>query len=766
MKAAPHMTPEPRLLQRRRTLHRQPLSENHDDFCIIDTETRSPYDVTVHGAYVHTRHCMVVIVTYQIGDGPVQSWVVEGFGKGDRLNWQNAPHDLHKFYTRAVKGEAWFVAWNAAFDRLALNHGVDLDPTVRAELHKHAPAGTPMQTDVIRIDMMIDAMAQGVASHLPPDLFGAAQFGGVATKKQANGKALIKLFSDAKQTATPKSHPVEWAEFLSYAIDDTAAAGELFWSTMPLTDTEWHEYWANEEINDRGMPVDVPFVERAAKLADLNAELADEAVARISRGALRTVNQHKAMLEWIDERLGHLAGVERILTRDTTTEADEDGNDVTIVEKSLERSRVEELLALLDRMNEEEGLTDEEYEAQQMLQVRLYGASATPKKFGKIVDSLDEGRLKGQYVFNGAPATGRFSSRGVQTHNLTRATVGTRDDELDVLEMIAGTPPGKEQETYDALLDKYGPVGRTLSRVIRPAFLAPEGYTLFNADWSAIEARALPWLAGSAGGNEVLRTFVRNDADPSLPDIYKVQAGLILNKPATEITKHERQSHGKVPVLSLGYLGGNGALHNMARAYGASFTDEEATGIVKAYRAANPWLLDFADDSWQAVLSALNDPGEGFSAGKITYYFDQNYKKGTLFSLLPCGRALMYPSMRFERRNVKNKFTGEIEEKTQLTYRRGRARAVVWKGLLCLENTTQAICGSLLRHVLSEFEFNNPGYLIGHTHDEIIGMSRVADAERMCDLLVAHMTVGPKWAAGLPLKAEPEINDWYTKCSD
>lgn len=319
------------------------------------------------------------------------------------------------------------------------------------------------------------------------------------------------------------------------------------------------------------------------------------------------------------------------------------------------------------------------------------------------------------------------------------------------------------EETYDALEARFGPVGRTLSRLIRPAFIAPEGQRMLSADWSAIEARGLPWLAGNPGGEKVLSVFRTNDADPSLPDIYKVQAGLILGIAPLDVTKAQRQSHGKVPVLSLGYLGGVGALSNMARAYRVVFAEDEKQRIVDDYRRANPWLLDFADDSWNAVLRALDEPDTPQTAGRVTYVFVPDYRKGTLFTILPCGRALMYPSFRWERRQVKNKFTGEIEEKVQLTYRRGRARSPVWKGLLCLENPTQAVCGSLLRWTLREFELRRPGVIVGHTHDEIIGLAPTARIEAVAEELVGLMNTGPGWAAGLPLKAEPEITDWYTK---
>lgn len=740
-------------------MNRDSLSSDPEDYCIIDTETRSTVDVTEGGVHTHIAAGRVIIVTYAIGLAPVQEWVVRDFTPKERLNWQNCPDDLYAFYKRARAGEAWFGAWNSGFDRIALSRGIDIDPETLAQLGH----------EVIRVPMMVDVMAQGGKSHLPPDLMGASQMNGSPIKKQANGKALIRLFCDAAKSATPLTHPAEWAEFRSYARDDVAATRDIFQTTLPLDKEEWSEFWANEYINDRGLPIDVPFVANAAKLAELNADTAAAAVADISRGELYSVNQHAKMLEWVDARLCHLPDVERILTREVTIEQDAEGDDVTTVAKSLSKERVEELVLMLEKMDETIGLTDDEFEALRMLEVRQYGSSATPQKFIKMLPMVHEGRVKGQYVFNGANATGRFSSRGLQMHNLTRA----------ILQLPGGNPKGEDRRvevealetisdmtdvnaTYAALRETYGPVGRTLSRLIRPSILAPEGYTIFAPDWSAIEARALPWLADTPTAHAVLDVFRETDLDPSLPDIYMRQAGSILHIPALDVSKAQRQSHGKVPVLSLGFGGGEGALFNMARNYGVVFEDEEAGEIVTGWRDANPWARMFWDDVWAAALAALDRPGEVFAAGRVSYVYEQIYRGGTLFAILPCGRSLLYPKIRWVRRDVKNKKTGAVETKTQLTYMRGRGRAALWYGTLA-ENATQGICGSLLRWVLREFEERHPGYLIGHTHDEVIGMSHVNEVDRVAGLLGDLMSTGPTWAEGLPLAAEVDINDWYTK---
>ena len=748
---------------------RNPLSTDPDDFCFFDTETRSREDVTTAGAYRHNAAGQVIILTYAIGaDAPVREWVVPDFDTP--LDQHYMPDDLRLFLIRARQGKAWFVAWNAAFDRLSFNRGVKKPNTPQA----------PYMT----VEMVIDAMAQGGKSHLPPDLAGAAEAAGSPIGKQKDGKRLIKLFCDAGGEATPQTHPEDWEKFKSYARDDVGALREIFFGTMPLSRAEWEEYWASEHINDTGLPVDGEFARQAAALAERNAREVQRQVAEISRGELYSVNQTARMTDWVMERIGHLSRARRILTSEIVEgEPDADGNDVHEAKLSLQRSRVEELILYLEQLDEEHGLTDAEAEVLDMLDVRVYGASATPMKFGKIARQLEDGRLKGSYVFNGANATGRFSSRGVQTHNLTRGTLrppegDTRepvDIEADVIDQITA----EGANAYPDLTDQFGPVGRTLSRLIRPTITAPDGKVLVWGDWSAIEARVLPWLAASPSADKVLDTFRRNDADPSRPDIYKTTASDILRVlghgvAPEEVTGAQRQSHGKVPTLALGFGGANGALFAMGLNYGVSFADDEATEVVHAWRDSNPWARRFWDALWTGALSTLENPDTVFTAGRVQLVYIKDYMSGTLFMVLPCGRELMYPRVRWEKREIKDKQTGKVQERTQLTYRRGRGRAALWYGTLA-ENATQGFAGSLMRQLLTGLVYDSPmserglGPLlvpIGHTHDEAVTLVDEEDVEAGKQALHSAMTNLPGYADGLPIAAGVTAHYCYTKTLD
>ena len=733
------------------------LSNNPLDYCFIDTETRSGTDVTEAGAYAHTADpgFCVLIVTYAIGDGPIKVWSIPAdtavIGPDTLLDWRKAPADLAAFVAKARDGQGWFVAWNAGFDRLALNRGLN---------------GRPVGDMFLPVASFICAMVQACRSHLPPDLKGASTVMQCPIPKRPTGKALIQKFCRS-DGLTPAQAPEDWAEFLAYAADDIAAMRDIFFATMPLPREEWAQYWVSERINDRGMPVDRAMCEGAALLATLNAELANADVARITGGALWSVNQHAAILAWIMDRLRHLPEVEPILTAEVDlVEDQETGEDVPVPKLSLGKENVGSLIRFLLALDKDQGLTDGEAEALDLLEVREYGASATPKKFNKIVAALVDGnRLCGQYVWNGAATTGRYSSRGVQIHNLTRDTVGTADDELDVAAILCETTPENVQATYNMLRERFGPVGRTLSRMIRPAFMAPEGKRLVWVDWSAIEAVALPWLSASEGGEAVLDVVRAYQADPSLPDLYKVQAGRTLGKDPMAVEKPERQAYGKVPVLSLGYGGGENALLSMAANYGVRFEVEQARAIVRGYREANPWMTDFWNQLFEAASAAYAAPDTEFRAGRVSYAFDPGYMGGTLVCALPCGRLLFYPRIKWEDREVKNKQTGAITRRVSMTYRRGYGRAPLWGGLLA-ENVTQGACASLLRWSHTVLADRMPGFLVGHTHDENIGLCSTGAVRQSRDLMAQIMRTPPPWGKGLPLGVSVNDHDYYTKTLD
>lgn len=392
----------------------KPLSADPNDFLFWDTETRALDDledprygdVTTCGAVRYSTNSKVIVFRYAIGEGPIRRWDLEDFSK--TLSWRDAPEDLREHLRRAHAGEAWFVAWNSFFDRHVSNRG--MIGLTRA--------------DTLPVRAVIDAMAQAVASNLPAKLEGASRAlkrGG----KVDEGKSLIQLFC-VSGGGTPQSHPEEWARFQTYADVDVEELRAVFLSTRPLWRWEWEQFWTSETINDTGLPMDRHFAERAAALASVYAGRVNELVDEFTRGACWSVNQHTALANWVADAVEHMPEAFDILVK--KYEEDEEGDGLVASSLTLARDRVEKLIPFLERIDREQGLTDLEYAVLQLLEVRLYGASATPKKFQKLLPILDHrDRLCGQYTFNGAQQTGRYSSRGVQMHNLTRAFLGMED---------------------------------------------------------------------------------------------------------------------------------------------------------------------------------------------------------------------------------------------------------------------------------------------------------------------------------------------------
>jgi DNA polymerase len=408
------------------------LSDDINDFCFLDTETKAkPWtlgtpdeSVVTAGAYRYSKCAVVNVIQWAIGDDPVEVSAFKDFRDPNRrFIWQEPflPPKLWAFHQRVLRGEAWYVPWNAAFDRLLMNASVT--------------------GFVVPPEGFIDGMVQAVASNLPAKLEGASRAIGRGGKHEG-GKNFINLFTGADwETVTPETHPAEWHDFTrGYGAQDVDELRAVFKATRPLPRKEWEEYWVSERVNDRGIAVDVDFADRCAAIAELNGRHLNARMTRLTGGAITKVTQRERIANWLYDRTPH-AEARDTLVKAWTAEDDVTGEDDELVPSklSIAADRLDAYINFLDVLDEREGLTDEEFELLEIAEARSFGASATPAKFQKIVDQHDGGRLKGQYVFNGAPQTGRFSSRGVQVHNLIRASLTDKahpDRELDAIELI------------------------------------------------------------------------------------------------------------------------------------------------------------------------------------------------------------------------------------------------------------------------------------------------------------------------------------------
>lgn len=334
-------------------------------------------------------------------------------------------------------------------------------------------------------------------------------------------------------------------------------------------------------------------------------------------------------------------------------------------------------------------------------------------------------------------------------------------------------------------LETFGPIARTLSMCLRPTFVAEhDDTTLIWGDWSAIEARKLPWLANSKGSNAVLDVFRTVDADPNAPDIYMIEAGNIhgvdpnvINERIHGNDKEAKgwRQEGKVAVLALGFGGSVGALMSMATGYGLHFEEDTAQRIVDIWRANNKWASDFWDELKEAFFEAYHNPGVIFEAGRVAYIYDPDYHGGKIFCAMPCGRLLTYPNLRYREVEREDRKTGDKYTTRVLTYRKGYTWGSIWHGILA-ENITQGSAASILRAKLRRLHADirrdiDQGFepllnVRGHTHDEIIGESHVDDVAEARAYLKAVMDEPLPWTDGLPLVSEITDHWAYTKAMD
>jgi DNA polymerase len=542
---------------------------------------------------------------------------------------------------------------------------------------------------------------------------------------------------------------------LDYAAQDIEALRAVFLQTRQLTLAEWREYWAMEAINDRGAPIDLKLVERAAALAAEDKVRSKAELRAITGDPKMTVDMVARLTAWLLDRLP-VEGREILNLR--AEEVDEDGNVTRPPKHALTRGRVERLIAFCSSVQIEPEIGAANCtnlaDVLRVLQLRLYGGSKTPAKFAKMLASHVDGVLYGQYVFNGASQTGRASSRGVQVHNLARDTL---PDEADTIDAI-----GAGQQ-YDDIAGRNNssPVARQLSLLIRPTFV-PSGDNVFVwSDWSNIEARVLPWLAGNDGGALArLQVFREVDANPKIPDLYTRTAALLSHLPIEAITKPLRQ-RGKVAELALGFGGGVGSLQAMGANYGLHVSDAEARATVKLWRDANPWCVDFWHALSDAVEQCMRLPGVPHRVGWLHYIYRRDYLGGSLFTVLPSGRLLTYRALYAETVDEYDDDGEVIGQSRALRFTRGYGRIKLWHGLLC-ENAVQAVAADVLRGTLVRLERRGAMVRL-HTHDEVLLECPREEADNVEVGLRDTMREGFDWSEGLPLMSEETQAYYYSK---
>jgi DNA polymerase len=313
-------------------------------------------------------------------------------------------------------------------------------------------------------------------------------------------------------------------------------------------------------------------------------------------------------------------------------------------------------------------------------------------------------------------------------------------------------------QTLDRIDLEYGAPMSVFSDMLRAMICAAPGHDLIAADYSNIEGRVLAWLAGEHWKVEAFRDYDEGRGD----DIYKITAGEILGKPAKAIDKNERQSHGKIPELALGFGGGVQAFHAMARIYNASFTDEEADAIKVRWREKHPKVKAFWYALEEAAIDAVRNPGRVFKASKILFRMAGSF----LWCRLPSGRSLCYPYPTIKDKKVpwKDKDGNDVF-KPALHFMGVDPLTKQWceqntYGGSLAENVTQAVARDILANGMRVL--SAAGYPIVLTiHDEVV--CEIRDTFGSVEEVESLMCALPPWAEGLPVVAEGWRGTRYRK---
>ena len=552
--------------------------------------------------------------------------------------------------------------------------------------------------------------AQARANCAPGSLEDVGRFAGADMRKDHRGSQLIRLLSVPQANGQFREDADLMAEMVAYCEQDVKAMRAISKALRPLSEDELHDYHVNERINDRGVLVDVPLCHAAVKYAADETVEIQQIVSEVTEGVITSVRSPK-MREWVLERVGPEA--KKLMW--------------TGEKYSIDKTVRANLLAIDNPEEIPPHVAD-------VIQCADDLWASSVAKFNRLSNLADEEdhRVRGAFVFAGGAATGRYSSYGAQLHNMSRKCAKEPTEVRQA--MVRG----------HAVIPKFGrTITGVLKGMLRPSIIPAEGSVLVGYDWSAIEARVLPWL--SEHGEATLDVFRRGE------DMYIATARGMFN--VREVTPDQRQQ-AKVAVLACGFGGGVGAFAAMARVYGLSMSETEAQRMVSLWRRANPWAQPMWQRAEDTYRRAMRNPGREFTANRVTYMYDKQH----LWYMLPSGRVLCYPYARFD-------------GGSEITYAKAAwkpasgakewPRAKLWFGI-CIENITQAVANDLLRHSLRVLSEKGVG-LIAHVHDEVVAECKIEDAETVSAVMHSVMCDPPAWATGLPLAAEGEVMLRYGK---
>ncbi len=578
-------------------------------------------------------------------------------------------------------------AWNAQFERTCIGHYL----------------GRVLSPDSWRCSMV-----HAASLSLPLSLKEAAKALKTGEQKDKAGENLIRYFSvPCKPTKSnggrtrnlPEHNPEGWQQFKDYCMQDVRTERDIHkrLEVFPLMDHEWDYYHMDQRINDRGVLIDKQLVEQAIACDLLLSETMTKKAYELT--GLENPNSVSQLKAWLQER-----GIEI---------------------DSLGKKEVAAMITDLDKHSCDQ-------EALDMLKLRLQMAKSSVKKY-QAADrcTCADGRARGLFQFSGANRTQRWSGRNIQLQNLPQNHISTLDEARELVKMGC----------FDMVESIYGNTPDILSQLIRTMLVAKPGCKFIVADFSAIEARVLAWLAGEEWRMEA---FMNGE------DIYCASASQMFGVP---VVKHgingELRQKGKVAELACGYGGAAGALISMG-ALDMGLSEEELPDLIDDWRNSNPKIVQFWWYIEKAAIESIKDHKDR-QVGRIGVSFSSN----TLWLQLPSGRRLAYvkPKLqpnRFGRLSITYEGLGQNNK---------WCRIETYSGKL-VENITQATARDLLAEAMWRIE--NAGLdIVGHVHDEVI--LEVPEDGVTVESVCQIMNQNPKWADGICLSSAGYSGSYYFK---
>ena len=544
----------------------------------IDVETFSDVDLKKCGVYKYASspNFEILLFGVSVNSGKV---TVYDLASGDTV-----PEDI----IRALSDNSvikW--AYNASFERVCLS----------VWLRRNYPqyfSSYSIEDDTVRNYLDPSSwrcsLVWGAYMGLPLSLEGIGKVLKLENQKMAEGKALIRYFcvpckptkaNGGRMRNLPEHDPVKWSTFIAYNKRDveTEMAIQQKLSKFPVPDFLWEEYHLDQEINDRGIQLDMVLVEQAIAIDERSREELSAKMQQLT--ALENPNSVQQMKEWLTKH----------------------GLEVD----SLDKKAVKELLKTAPP------------ELAEVLELRRQLAKSSVKKYQAMQNAVcADGRARGMFQFYGANRSGRWAGRLIQLQNLPQNHMAHLEDARSLV----------RSGDYALLSALYDSVPEVLSELIRTAFVPRDGYKFIVSDFSAIEARVLSFLAGESWR---LKVFAENG------DIYCASASAMFHVP---VEKHGQNAHlrqkGKIAELALGYGGSVGALKSMG-ALEMGLAEEELQPLVDAWRTSNPNIVQLWWDVDNAVKTTVRQ-----RLDTETHGIRFRYRSGMLFIILPSGRQLCY----------------------------------------------------------------------------------------------------------------------------